>query len=225
MTKPRPITVLIVDDHAVVREGIRAVLQADPGFVVAGEAGSAAQALQVAAAAQPDVVLLDISMPGGSGLDAVPDLIAAAPRARVLMLSVHEDGEYVMRSVRAGAHGYLRKDTGPAELRSAARAVSAGAGFFSPVVAATLATAIRGEGAASAAATRPSAQGLTAREREVLALVAGGLLNKEIGARLRISVRTVEAHRDNLMRKLGIRSAATLTRFALEAGLTVPRAD
>ncbi len=164
-------------------------------------------------------MLLDIAMPGGSGLDAVPALRQAAPACRILMLSVHDDRGYVLASVRAGAHGYLRKDTSPAELRRAIRAVHAGDAFFSPTVARQLAAAIR-EGPEETP-PRP-VESLTAREREVLAGVARGLANKAIAAELGISARTVEAHRDSIAKKLGVRSTAALTRLALDAGLVPP---
>ena len=215
------IRVLVVDDHAVVREGIRHVLAGDAGLAVVGEAGDARAAIALAAAERPDVVLLDITMPDRSGLDVVADLLAAAAGARILMLSVHDNTEYVLRAVRAGAHGYLRKDTTPAELRQAIRAVHRGDAFFSPTAARHLTTAIRAEGAAAtgAEAARAAVESLTAREREVLVRIARGALNKEIAAELGISVRTVEAHRDNLMRKLGIRAVAALTKLVLEAKL------
>ena len=222
-----PIRVLLVDDHGIVREGVRQVLQADADFAVVGEAGNGDDALRVARETHPDVVLLDLTMPGQSGLVVAQRLREALPEVKVLVLSVHDDTEYVLRSVRAGAHGYLRKDTTPADLRTAVRAVHAGDGYFSPAVARRLAEAVRGDPApplapdavpaASPPATSPDV--LTPREREVLVHIAQGLLNKEVAVRLGISVRTVEAHRDSLIRKLGIRSAAGLARFALAHGL------
>lgn len=221
-----PIRVLIVDDHAVVREGIRIVLAGDEDLVVVAEAGSAADAVARAGDAAPDVVLLDITMPDGSGLDAVAPILAAARAARVLMLSVHDDTEYVLRSVRAGAHGYLRKDTSPAELRRAVHAVHEGGGFFSPSAARHLTEALRaGSDDEPAGDARHAVAGLTAREREVVVLIAGGCINKEIATRLGISARTVEAHRDNLGRKLGVRTTAALTRLALKAGLVGPEGN
>lgn len=221
-----PIRVLLADDHAVVRAGVRAVLAADAGLAVVGEAASAAEAVALAAAAQPDVVLLDITMPGGSGLEAVARLREVAPRVRVLMLSVHDQVEYVLQAVRAGAHGYVRKDAEPADLRRAIRAVHEGGAFFSPDVARHLTAALRGEtpqgGAAGrdGAATAAARLGvLTARERAVLARIARGHTNKQIAGEFGISVRTVEAHRDSLMKKLAIRNVAGLTKLALEAGL------
>lgn len=217
------IRVLLVDDHGIVREGLRQVLQADGGFEVVGEAANGADALVLALRERPDVVLLDITMPGDSGLVVVQRLRTQVPASRILMLSVHDDAEYVVESVRAGAHGFLRKDTTPADLRSAVRAVHSGDAWFSPAVAKRLTEVLRAD--AVAPATSPAATPavtldvLTNREREVLTLIAEGLQNKEIGVQLGISVRTVETHRDSIVRKLGIRSAAGLTRFAMEHGL------
>jgi DNA-binding NarL/FixJ family response regulator len=166
----------------------------------------------------PHVVVLDISMPGGSGLHAVSELAERVPGVRVLMLSVHDDIEYVLESVRAGAHGYLRKDSSPAEMRSAIRTVAAGDAYFSPPVAAQLTQALR-DGSAAAVKPPRAVDVLTAREREILVHIAQGMTNKGIGAKLGISARTVEAHRDSLMGKLGIRTVAGLTRLALEQRL------
>ncbi|MDH3498086.1 MAG: response regulator transcription factor [Gemmatimonadota bacterium] len=212
-----PVRVLVVDDHAVVREGLRHVLGAADGFVVVGEAGTGVEALALAAEHQPDVVLLDLSMPGMSGLEVTAALRARWPAMRVLVLSMHEQDEYVIAAVRGGAHGYVLKDTAPAELRAAIRAVHAGAGFFSPAVASRLGAAVRGEVPADAPSERLAR--LTPREREVLLFVATGLTNREIAGRLGISPRTVESHRESLMKKLSLRSVAELTRFALQVGL------
>jgi DNA-binding NarL/FixJ family response regulator len=217
------IRVLVVDDHSVVREGIRHVLAGAPGFEVVGEAASGSEALDLVERQRPDVVVLDISMPGDSGLRVVGEIHRRAPTARILMLSIHDRTEYVLESVRAGAHGYLRKDTTPAELRHAIRAVHEGGEFFSPVVAAQLTAAIRGDEPAEASVPASSpVESLTAREREVLVRIARGLTNKETAAELGISVRTVEAHRDSLMRKIGVHTVAGLTRLAMEAGLLTP---
>ena len=211
------IRVAIVDDHAIVREGLRLVLESGGSFEVIGEAGSAADAIVMVAAQQPDVLILDISMPGGSGLLAVPEIVERAPTTRVLMLSMHDHAEYVVECVRAGAHGYLRKDSAPADLRSAVLAVHRGDGYFSPEVAQFVATALRDGREVGGATPGPS---LTTRERQVLVGVSQGLTNKEIAATLGIATRTVEAHRDSLGRKLGIRTAAGLTRYCMEHGVT-----
>jgi len=216
MTVPT-IRVLVVDDHAVVREGLPHVLGQAEGFLVVGEAATGDEALALAAEQQPDVVLLDLSMPGMSGLEVAAALHTRWPAMRVLVLSMHEQDEYVLAAVRGGAHGYILKDAGPAELRDAIRAVHGGAGYFSPTVAGRLSAAVRGEVRGDAPAERLAR--LTPREREVLTLVADGLTNREIAARLGISPRTVESHRESLMKKLSLRSVAELTRFALQVGL------
>jgi DNA-binding NarL/FixJ family response regulator len=219
-----PLKVLVVDDHSVVREGLRRVLEEGSGgdLRVVAEAANGAEAVECAIREKPDVVLLDLTMPGpgGSGLAVVRTLRDRAPDARVLILSVHDDREYVLESVRAGAHGYLRKDSSPAEIRQAIHAVCAGDSFFSPPVARHLAAAVQ-DGSERPAG---SLAALTARERDVLIGVASGRTNRETAAALGISVRTVETHRDSLMRKLGIHTVAELTRFALEHRLIADRA-
>jgi len=219
-----PLKVLVVDDHSVVREGLRRVLEEGSGgdLRVVAEAANGAEAVERAVRDKPDVVLLDLTMPGpgGSGLAVVRTLRDRAPDARVLILSVHDDREYVLESVRAGAHGYLRKDSSPAEIRQAIHAVCAGDSFFSPPVARHLAAAVQ-DGSQRPAG---SLAALTARERDVLVGVASGRTNRETAAALGISVRTVETHRDSLMRKLGIHTVAELTRFALEHRLISDRA-
>jgi DNA-binding NarL/FixJ family response regulator len=219
-----PLKVLVVDDHSVVREGLRRVLEEGSGgdLRVVAEAANGAEAVERAVREKPDVVLLDLTMPGpgGSGLAVVRTLRDRAPDARVLILSVHDDREYVLESVRAGAHGYLRKDSSPAEIRQAIHAVCAGDSFFSPPVARHLAAAVQ-DGSQRPAG---SLAALTARERDVLVGVASGRTNRETAAALGISVRTVETHRDSLMRKLGIHTVAELTRFALEHRLIADRA-
>lgn len=216
-----PIRVMVVDDHAVVREGIRHVLSDVEQFTVVAEASSASEAIGRIGGAAPDVVILDVSMPGGSGLGAVAELIERAPNAKVLMLSVHDDTEYVIESVHAGAHGYLRKDSTPAELRTAIAAVNEGRRYYSPQVAGVLAAALRNDGADEPSTRPPRATDvLSPRELEILTHIADGETSREIGTTLGISVRTVEAHRNSLMRKLSVRTIAGLTRLAIEQGLT-----
>jgi two-component system, NarL family, nitrate/nitrite response regulator NarL len=212
------IRVVVADDHAIVREGVRLVLETGERFAVVGEASSAAEAIAMAAAQMPDVVILDISMPGGSGLQAVPEILERSPTTRILILSMHDNVQYVVECMRAGAHGYLHKDTAPAELRTAVETVAQGDAYFSPEVTAQVAAALRGASIATGAGS-VSPGTLTPRERQVLTGVARGLANKEIAAQLGISTRTVEAHRDSLGKKLGIRTAAGLTRYALEQGV------
>jgi DNA-binding NarL/FixJ family response regulator len=211
----KPIRVLVADDHMIVRTGIRHVLESEPGFEVVGEAASGSEAVSLAGQLHPDVVVLDISMPDESGLEVAARLRSSAGAPRVLVLSMHSNTEYVLESVRAGAHGYLLKDTAATELRNAIRTVCRGDSYFSPPVASRLSAAVRGEHEA-----HPSGlDQLTGREREVLLGIIRGRTNKEIAAELGISHRTVETHRESLMRKLQIRTVAELTRFALGAGI------
>ena len=210
---------LIVDDHAILRRGLRTLLSDAFAGAQFGEASNAEEALEQLEKKAWDVALLDISMPGGSGLDGVGVLLARVPTVRVLMLSVHDDLEYTLESVRAGAHGYLRKDSTPAELRDAIATVHAGEAYFSPQVARQLAEAIRTGAAAPTPKPAQAVDVLTAREIEVLRHVADGFTNREIGTMLGISVRTAEAHRDSLMRKLEVHTVAGLTRLALEQNI------
>jgi DNA-binding NarL/FixJ family response regulator len=211
------IRVLIADDHAVVREGVRKVLSKEHGFEVVAEAEDGMKTLALAEEHRPDVVVLDLTMPGVSGLEIAVKLRETVSEAGVLILTMHERGEYVLEAVRAGALGYVLKDTGPAELRESVRAVFRGDEFFSPQVTATMSAALRSELAREH--RQGLIEGLSPREREVLALVASGDTNKEIGSALGISPRTVESHRESLVKKLKIRTVAELTRFAVETGL------
>ncbi|MBW7935030.1 MAG: response regulator transcription factor [Gemmatimonadaceae bacterium] len=218
-----PIRLVLVDDHVIVREGLRHVLEESPEFTIVGEGATAAQAIALAGDLKPDVLVLDISMPGGSGLHAVPEISERAPNTRVLMLSVHDDSEYILESVRVGAHGYCRKDSAPEELRRAIKTVFEGNTYFSALVAQRVAQALReGKTAKDVAPTPPpGTEVLSPREREVLRFIAQGRANKEIGVELGISTRTVEAHRQALMKKLDIHTVAGLTRYCLEHGIDV----
>jgi two-component system, NarL family, nitrate/nitrite response regulator NarL len=218
-----PIRLVLVDDHVIVREGLRHVLEEAPEFSIIGEGGTAAEAIALASSLHPDVLVLDISMPGGSGLGAVPEILERVPQVRILMLSVHDDAEYILEAVRLGAHGYCRKDSAPDELRRAIKTVHEGNTYFSPLVAQRVAQALReGKSARDVEpAPSPGADVLSPREREVLRFIAQGLANKEIGAQLGISTRTVEAHRQALMKKLDIHTVAGLTRYCLEHGIDV----
>ena len=219
------IRVLVADDHAIVRTGIRHVLEGEPGVEVVGEAATGAEALALAERLRPDVAVLDLSMPGGSGLRVAAELRRLAPETHILILSMHDNTEYVLESLRAGAHGYLLKDAAATELHRLTRlfedirAVRRGESFFSPAVAGRLGAVLRGE---PGEPRSPALVQLSARERQVLVGVAQGRTNREIALELGISHRTVETHRESLMRKLGVRTVAGLTRLALEAGLIGP---
>jgi len=212
-----PVRVMLVDDHTLVREGVRHVLTGTPGFEVVAEAGDGEAAVRLAPTSRPDLVVLDLSLPGASGLDVTTRLREVLPSVRVLILSVHDHPEYVLGAVRAGAQGYLRKDTSPAELREALRAVARGESYFSPPVARHLSAAVRGDAPADDAAARLAR--LTPREREVLGGIAAGETSRAIATRLGLSPRTVESYRESLARKLDIKTVAGLTRFAVEAGM------
>ena len=209
--------VVIADDHSVVRQGIRGVLEQVEDLEVIGEAGDGAEALAMVSELSPDVVVLDVNMPEKSGLEVTMELREEAHPARVLILSMHDDPEYVLQAVRSGADGYVLKDVSPAELRDAVAAVHEGRDYFTARVTQQLSVALRKEIEEEQLRTRLDS--LTNREREVLLLVAQGLTNREIGEQLEISPRTVEPHRERVMGKLRIRTVAGLTRFVVEHGL------
>lgn len=206
--------VVIADDHGVVRQGIRGVLEAVEGLEVVGEAGDGDEALGLIEELGPDVVILDVNMPGKTGLEVASELRDAGHPARVLILSMHDDPEYVLQAVRSGADGYVLKDAAPAELRDAVQAVHEGREYFTARVTQQLGVGLRKEIEEEQLRTRLDA--LTPRETEVLLHVAEGMTSREIGEKLEISPRTVETHRERLMDKLRIRTVAGLTRFVVE---------
>ncbi|MEE2862953.1 MAG: response regulator transcription factor [Gemmatimonadota bacterium] len=209
--------IVIADDHSVVRQGIRGVLEEIDGLDVIGEVGDGVEALGMVTDLSPDVVVLDVNMPAMSGLEVTMALREAGSPVRVLILSMHDDPEYVLQAVRAGADGYVLKDVSPAELRDAVIAVHEGRDHFTARVTQQLSVGLRREIEEEQLRTRLSS--LTQREREVLLLVAQGLTNREAGGQLEISPRTVETHRERVMDKLRIRTVAGLTRFVVEHSL------
>lgn len=211
------IRVMIADDHTVVRQGIRNVLEQVDGLEVVGEAGDGDEALELARKLRPDVVLLDVTMPGRTGLEVTRELRSDEIESGILILSMHDDPEYVLQAVRAGADGYVLKDVTPAELRKAIQTVHEGREYFAERVTHQLSVGLRAELEREQRKSR--LESLTARETEVLVLVAEGLTNREIAEKLEISPRTVETHRERLMTKLRIRTVAGLTRFVVEEGL------
>lgn len=210
------IKVLLVDDHPLIREGLRAGLAALKHIHVVGEASSGEEAVDLSKRLRPDVVLLDFRMPGMGGLEVARRLRTQAPRAKVVILTVHGEQEYVRQMIDAGAKGYILKDSSRQDILRAIHAVHAGGTYLSPAVVRSLA------GAPMDGAERPRLaqhSKLSPRETEVLALVADGHSNKEIARSLGISVRTSESHRQRIMDKLGIRTTAGLTKYAIAQGL------
>jgi len=214
--KPKKIKLLLVDDHPIVLDGIKSHLRAQPDFEVVGDAANGQDALRKAKLTLPDVILMDISMPHMNGLDAMAGLRKQVPNAKILVLTMHDSREYIAQVVRSGARGYLLKDSAPAELVGAIKAVHAGEVYFSPSVSKVLIEEMADDRKPSG----PEQQPLTDREREVLSLIAEGLLNKQIADRLGIGVRTIETHRERIMRKLDIHTVAGLTKYAIARGMT-----
>lgn len=212
-----PVRVVIADDHAVVRQGIRSVLEENGDLEVVGEAADGGEALALIEEHAPDVALLDVTMPGKTGLEVAKELREAGREIGILVLSMHDEPEYVLEAVRAGADGYVLKDVAPAELREAVAAVRAGREYFSARVTHQLGVGLREE--LEREQVRGRLDALTARERQVLVMVAQGHTNRSIAADLDISPRTVETHRERVMAKLRIRTVAGLTRFVVEQGL------
>jgi DNA-binding NarL/FixJ family response regulator len=209
------IKILLVDDHPVVRQGLRALLAQHEELKIVGEAADGAQAVLKVQELQPDLVLMDLEMPGVDGLQATESLHKGSPRIKVLVLSMYHPRDTVARIIRAGARGYVLKNSPTEELLRAIHAVQAGEPFFSPAVA---------RAASGGDAPDPLAL-LSSREREVLAQLADGRTNKEVAAHLGVSVRTAESHRERIMDKLNIRSLAGLTRFAIAHGVTTLDAE
>jgi len=209
--------VLLADDHALVRAGIRSLLNAMNEVEVVAEASSGEEAIELAASSRPDVVLMDIAMKGITGLEAAARMRGRNPEVRVVILSMHSGEEYVLQALRAGAAGYLLKDAATGELELALRSVMRGESWLSPAVSRQVV-----EGYVQRAGGEQAPEVLTARQREVLRLVAGGKSTKEIAFLLNLSVKTVETHRAQIMERLGIRDVAGLVRYALRTGLVPP---
>ena len=207
------IRVLVVDDHAVVRTGLRRVLDAEPDIETVSEAPSADRAVFEALEHKPDVVLMDVMMPGKSGIEGLPAVLQAVPDAKVLVLSMQDDPRYVREAFDAGASGYVLKEAADTEVVAAVRAVASGERYLHPALGARLVAADAEE------RKRAASDPLSEREREVLRLLALGHTNQEIAKMLYISVRTAETHRAHIMQKLGLTSRAELVRYALSGGL------
>lgn len=213
------IRVLIADDHLLFRAGIRRILASLEDMEVVGEAADGDEAIRLTADHQPDVVLVDIAMPGLSGIETARRIRANQPRSRVIILSMHEHEQYVLGALQAGAVGYLLKNASPQELETAVRAAARGETFISPAIAKYVI-----EDYVRRAGREEPPERLTRRQREILQLIAEGLTTKAIAQKLGISTKTVETHRAELMDRLGIHDVAGLVRYAIRTGLVTPDA-
>ena len=210
----KPTRILLADDHSLLRAGIRALIEKIPRAAVVAEAGDGREALNQVEALDPDVVLLDVAMPGLNGLEALARITKDFPRTRVVILTMYANEEYVLKAMRAGAAGYLLKNAPLPEFHSALETVARGETYISPSVAKSLTDYVRRSGQSD-----DPLGSLTRRQREILQLIAEGQATKEIAATVKISVKTVEMHRKQLMQRLQIRDLAGLVRFAIRIGL------
>ena len=211
--------VLLVEDHKIMREGIRALLDRSGEFTVVGDAESASEAVQMCGDTRPDVVLMDIGLPGLNGVDTTRELLRQSPALKVIMLSMYDDEESVVSSIRAGARGYVVKRASSGDLLDALRVVARGGSYLSPHISDQLLARIR-RGDVEAPARHPALSQLTAREFQVLGMIVEGKASKEIAVLLHLGVETVRSYRKTMMKKLGVNNVAGLIRVAVSAGLT-----
>jgi DNA-binding NarL/FixJ family response regulator len=214
--RKKKIRLLLVDDHPVVRRGMRSCLEGIRHVEVVDEAVDGKEAVEKVKALSPDIVLMDIDMPVMNGLEATKVLREEFPDTRVLILSIHTNKEYVLQIIRSGAQGYVLKDASPADLVRAIESVDSGEPFFSPDISQIVLNQYLEEAGADAAGDTVK---LTTRERQVLAMIAGGQSNKEMASELNVGVRTIETHRERVMNKLNIHSVAGLTKYAITNGI------
>jgi DNA-binding NarL/FixJ family response regulator len=210
--------ILIVDDHTLLRAGLRALLVQDPNLEVVGEADNGRDAVRAVGQFSPNLVLMDLTMPGMNGIEAVTQIKQRYPEVRVLVMTLHKTEEFIHASLKAGADGYILKDATHDELRVAIRSVLAGKTYLSMDVSGKVVSGYLGGGKSASPSVYDT---LTQREREVLKLVAEGKSNKDVAEFLSLSVKTVEKHRSNLMAKLNVHNASGLTAYAIEKGLLV----
>ena len=208
------IRIVIADDHAIVREGLKRIVSAAADMEVTGEAGDGAQVMQMVRSLEFELLTLDLSMPGRSGIELIKLVRAERPKLRILVLSMHQEMQYAVRAIKAGANGYLTKESAPEQLVQAIRRIAAGGAYVTPEVAEQLAM-----GAMPGAQEQAPHETLTNREFEVLRLVAQGMPLTEIAATLKLSVKTVSTHKTNLMHKMGLNNASELVRYAVKHGI------
>jgi DNA-binding NarL/FixJ family response regulator len=209
--------ILIVENHALLRAGLRALLSGDPDFEVVGEAADGHEAIQAARTLQPTLILMDISMPGMNGIEAMIDIKRRCQSVRIIVITMHKEDEYIHSSLSAGADGYLLKDASNDEFQLAIRTVSRGSTYLSPAISGEIMQ--RYLGAHEMPAGRRATSQLSHRERQVLKLIAEGHRNKYIAEYFSLSVKTIEKHRSNLMQKLDLHNSSMLTAYAIEHGL------
>lgn len=210
------IRIVLADDHAIVREGLKRVVSEVPDFIVAGEAADGGEVMRAVRELEFDILVLDLSMPGRSGMELIKLVKAEKPRLRILVLSMHQETQYAVRAIKSGASGYLTKETAPAQLAQAIRKVAGGGAYISAEVAEQLALGAMPGG------ERPPHEILTDREFEVFRLLVAGEAVSEVAAKLHLSVKTVSTHKANLMHKLGLANQTELVRYALKHGLADP---
>jgi DNA-binding NarL/FixJ family response regulator len=218
MSETGPIRVLLADDHTIVRQGLRSILEREPDLEVVGEAADGREAVRKAASLDPDVVVMDITMPHMNGIEAASRIIKSNRGTRVVALTMHTAEEYVYSLLKAGARGYVLKDSSPSDLIEAIRAVARGGTYLHPDVSVTVVNEYLKRPDPRTRSGQPAAA-LSHREREVLQLIAEGHTNKEIAGQLGLSVKTIEAHRTRIMDKLKIHNIAGLTRYAISRGI------
>ncbi len=215
----KKITILVADDHTIVRSGIVSLLSLNPDFEVVAEAENGREAVDLAVSKNPDVVLMDIGMPILNGLEATRQIKKRMPEMKVLVLSGYDNDEYILQTIQSGANGYILKNSFLEDLYAAIRSVHSGQAFFSPSVSKIIIDSYVSR--PSTAPGRKPSRPLTAREREILQLIAEGYLHQQIADRLQISVRTVDTHRHNIMKKLDIHDTAGLVTYAIKNGIVI----
>lgn len=219
MAQERDIRLLIADDHTIVRQGLKKLLEEETGMEVVGEAVDGREALAKAMDLMPDIVLMDLSMPGLHGLEATRQLTKRLPKTRVVILSMHKNEQYVLQALQAGASGYILKDSASEEVATAIRSVSRGDSYLSPSISRVVIEDYLRLSSPGGGGAKSLYETLTVREREIFQLLAEGLKNQEIADRLHVSVKTVETHRAHIMEKLNLNNIAELVKYSIEIGI------